>query len=49
MEAHEEGSELKAQTLIKKYQSSFRIMEYTHHKIRQHEQKGKASNVNWCA
>jgi len=24
-------------------------MEYTRHVVKQYEQKGKASNVSWCA
>jgi hypothetical protein len=49
MEAHEEGSELKAQRLIQKFKGYFRVIEYTLHHIRVNEQKGKASNVSWCA
>ena len=25
------------------------MVEYTRHEVREHEQKGKASNVSWCA
>lgn len=25
------------------------LMGYTQHHVREHEQKGKASNVSWCA
>jgi hypothetical protein len=49
MEAHEEHSELKAEELIKKYNGKFRLMGYTLHQLREFEQKGKASNVSWCA
>jgi hypothetical protein len=49
MEAHEEGSVEKAQGLIAKYGKYFKVMSFSHHKIREFEQKGKASNVSWCA
>lgn len=49
MEAHEEGSDLKAQKLIHSFKQYFRVIEYTRHEIRPNEQKGKASNVSWCA
>lgn len=49
MEAHEEGSVQKAQDLIAKYGKYFRLMSYSHHQMREFEQKGKASNVSWCA
>ena len=49
MEKHEEGSDLKAMELIKGYGSKFRVMDFTRHEIRENEQKGKASNVSWCA
>ena len=49
MEAHEEGSVEKAKLLIAKYSKYFKMMSYSHHTIRQYEQKGKASNVSWCA
>jgi hypothetical protein len=49
MEAHEEGSETKAHKLIQAFKEHFRIIEYTVHQIRPNEQKGKASNVSWCA
>lgn len=49
MEAHEEGSIQKAETLIEQYSKYFKVMSFSHHTIRQHEQKGKASNVSWCA
>ncbi len=49
MEAHEPGSEQKAMDLIAKYGKYFRVMSYSHHTIREYEQKGKASNVSWCA
>lgn len=48
MEAHEEGSIEKANTLIAKYGKYFKLMSFSHHKIREYEQKGKASNVSWC-
>jgi hypothetical protein len=48
MEAHEEGSVEKAKSLIAKYGKYFRLMSYSHHSIREFEQKGKASNVSWC-
>lgn len=48
MEKHEEGSDIKAEKIIKKHEGQFRIMDYSVHKIREHEQKGKASNVSWC-
>lgn len=38
----------KAQLLINKYGKYFRLMSYSHHHVREHEQKGKASNVSWC-
>jgi len=40
---------LKAQGLINKYRNNFRLIGYTLHHIREFEQKGKASNVSWCA
>ncbi len=49
MEAHEEGSAEKAQQLIAKYGQYFKVMSFSHHKMREYEQKGKASNVSWCA
>ncbi len=49
MEAHEEGCELKAEELISRYKEKFRVIDFTRHELRQHEQKGKASNVSWCA
>lgn len=48
MEAHEEHSEQKAEELIRQFNSKFRTMGYSHHHIREFEQKGKASNVSWC-
>jgi hypothetical protein len=48
MEAHEEGSELKAQKLLQRFKGYFRVVEYTLHQVRVNEQKGKASNVSWC-
>ena len=48
MEAHEEGSVDKAKLLIEKYGHNFKLMSYSHHVLRQHEQKGKAANVSWC-
>ena len=49
MEAHEEGSELKGEELKKRYKDKFKLIDYTRHEVREHEQKGKASNVSWCA
>jgi cellulose synthase/poly-beta-1,6-N-acetylglucosamine synthase-like glycosyltransferase len=49
MEAHEDGSVEKAQALIAKYSKYFKVMSFSHHTIREFEQKGKASNVSWCA
>jgi hypothetical protein len=49
MEAHEDNSDVKAEELIKKYKGKFRLMGYTQHHLKEFEQKGKASNVSWCA
>jgi hypothetical protein len=49
MEAHEKGSDLKAEILKTAFNGKFRAIEYTRHEIRENEQKGKASNVSWCA
>jgi hypothetical protein len=49
MEMHEEGSDKKAEQIINKHKSQFRLMDYTRHVVKQYEQKGKASNVSWCA
>ena len=49
MEAHEEHSDLKAEQLIKTYGNKFKLMGYTQHHLQEYEQKGKASNVSWCA
>ena len=49
MEAHEPGSEEKAHELIQRFKQYFRIIDFSHHHIRENEQKGKASNVSWCA
>lgn len=35
--------------LIKRYKNTFRAIDFTRHEIREFEQKGKASNVSWCA
>ena len=48
MEAHEEGSIEKAKGLIAKFGNNFKVMSYSHHVIKEHEAKGKASNVSWC-
>lgn len=48
MEAHEEGSDKKAEAIINKFRNKFRHMDYTRHQVKPHEQKGKASNVSWC-
>jgi hypothetical protein len=48
MEKHEEGSDNKAERILKQFQGKFRFISYTLHQIRQFEQKGKASNVSWC-
>lgn len=48
MERHEEGSEAKAASIIDRFRSCFRMMEYTCHELREHEHRGKASNVSWC-
>jgi len=48
MEEHEEGSDLKAKQLIARFQNKFRNIDFTRHKVRELEQKGKASNVSWC-
>ena len=49
MEAHEEGSDEKGEELKRRFKDKFRVVEYTRHEVREHEQKGKASNVSWCA
>jgi hypothetical protein len=49
MEAHEDNSDAKAEQLINKYKGQFKMMGYTLHHLREYEQKGKASNVSWCA
>jgi hypothetical protein len=49
MEGHEEGSELKAQELIRRFDKKFKAIDFTQHKVQPNEQKGKASNVSWCA
>jgi hypothetical protein len=49
MEAHEEGSEKKAHKLIQSFKGHFRVIEFTVHQLRPNEQRGKASNVSWCA
>jgi hypothetical protein len=49
MEAHEEGSIEKAEKLIAAYSKYFKLMSFSHHSVREYEQKGKASNVSWCA
>lgn len=48
MEGHETDSDQKAQDLIKVHTKEFKYMGYTRHKLREHESKGKASNVSWC-
>ena len=48
MEGHEEGSDRKAEKLIKKFEGKFLLVGFTRHQIRKYEQKGKASNVSWC-
>ena len=49
MEAHEDGSAEKAQRLIQQHGHNFKVMSYSHHKFKEPEAKGKASNVSWCA
>lgn len=49
MEAHEPGSDQKGEKLLSMFRHKFRLMEYTLHEVRENEQKGKASNVSWCA
>lgn len=49
MEEHEAGSDQKGHQLKASFQSYFRAVEFTRHTIRENEQKGKASNVSWCA
>lgn len=49
MEAHEEGSDLKGESLVRQFQGRFLQVGFTEHHLRDHEQKGKASNVSWCA
>ena len=49
MEKHEEGSEQKAYQLIELFKDKFRAIDFTQHEVREFEQKGKASNVSWCA
>ena len=49
MEAHEEGSDEKGEELKRRFKDKFKVVEYTRHEVREHEQKGKASNVSWCA
>lgn len=49
MESHEEHSDLKAERLVEQFKSKFKLIGYTVHHIREYEQRGKASNVSWCA
>ena len=49
MEAHEEGSEQKAHQLIQSFKGYFKLIDFSRHEVREYEQKGKASNVSWCA
>ena len=49
MEGHEQGSEQKANELLQAFAGNFRLIDFTRHEIRPNEQKGKASNVSWCA
>ena len=49
MEAHEENSDLKAQKLVNQFRHRFLRVGYTRHLLREYEQRGKASNVSWCA
>lgn len=49
MEEHEPNSDQKAMELIRRFEGKFKLMGFTVHKVRQYEQKGKASNVSWCA
>jgi hypothetical protein len=49
MENHEEHSDEKAERLIADFKGKFKLMGYTVHHIQEYEQRGKASNVSWCA
>lgn len=49
MEKHEDGADKKAEKIINRFKSKFRHMDFTLHEIKMYEQKGKASNVSWCA
>ena len=48
MEEHEPESDVKARQLMARFQNKFRAIDFTRHKVRPNEQKGKASNVSWC-
>ena len=43
------SSDLKGENLVARFRDSFLVTGYTRHHIREYEQKGKASNVSWCA
>ena len=49
MEFHEEGSEVKGENLVNQFKGRFLQVGFTQHHLREYEQKGKASNVSWCA
>ena len=49
MEDHEAGCEMKAYELIEKFKNRFRAIDWTKHELKEFEQRGKASNVTWCA